>query len=233
MATVIKDMNAVVLNDVFNLDNVNTYYGFRYMRVMAMIYETLLLAATVTAYKIVMIGPVPEPGSTLIYTFSFFWANIITEVYGAKISKRLILESIICGYIFALLIAGVNCLPSPSYWDNSNAFNTVLGHVFRFTNAGVVGYLIGAYLNVYLITKWKLSMHGKLFWLRSLLASSISEGAATFIAGFITFFGMMPSQKIVVIMTSALAFKILYGFIAVWPASFVAFLLKKKEHQYF
>ena len=72
-------------------------------------------------------------------------------------------------------------------------------------------------------------MNGRLFWLRSLLASSISEGAATFIAGFITFLGMMPTKHIILVMTSALLFKIIYGFIAVWPASFLAFLLKKKE----
>ena len=202
---------------------------FRYMRLISMIYITLLLAATVTAYKIVMIGPIPEPGSTLIYTFSFFWANIIAEVYGATISKKLILETIICGYIFALLLTVVNQLPSPSYWDNKDVYDQVLGHVLRFTNAGVIGYLSSAFLNVYLLEKMKHSMHGKLFWLRSLLASSISEGMATFIAGFITFFNMLPSRHIIIVMTSALIFKILYGFIAVWPTCFIAFLLKKKE----
>ena len=73
-------------------------------------------------------------------------------------------------------------------------------------------------------------MNGKLFWLRSLLASSISEGVATCIAGLITFFGMMPPKNILIVMSSALAFKILYGFIVVWPASFLAFILNKKEN---
>ncbi len=206
--------------------------SFKYMRLMSLIYVTLLLAATVTAYKVVIIGPVPEPGSTLIYTFSFFWANVIAEVYGASISRKLIVESIICGYIFAILLTIVNLLPSPDYWNYKDVYNQVLGHVLRFTNAGVIGYLISAFLNVYLIDKWKHTMHGKKFWLRSLLASSISEGVATFIAGFITFFGMMPSAKIALLMSSALIFKLIYGFIAVWPASFVAYLLKKKEMEY-
>ena len=72
-------------------------------------------------------------------------------------------------------------------------------------------------------------MKGKLFWLRSLLASSISEGAATFIAGLITFVGLMPTKKIVLLMLSALTFKIVYGFIVVWPASLLAYFLKKRE----
>lgn len=209
----------------------NESNNYKYMRILSMIYITFLLAATVVAYKIVTLGPIPEPGSTLIYTFSFFLANVFAEVYGLNLSKKLICESIFCGYLFALLLTGVNLLPAPSYWDNSHAYHQVLGHVLRFTNAGVIGYLISAFLNVYLITKWKFKMNGRLFWLRSLLASSISEGAATFIAGIITFLGIMPTKKIILVMSSALLFKIVYGFIAVWPASFLAFFLKKMEQK--
>ena len=150
-------------------------------------------------------------------------------MYGSHRAKKLIWESIICGYIFALLITGVNLLPSPGYWDNHKAYETVLGHVLRFTTAGTIGYLCSAFLNVYLLTRWKLKMSGRLFWLRSFFASTFSECAATFIAGILTFFGMMPVNKILFVMANAVAFKVLYGLIAVWPASFVAFFLKKKE----
>jgi uncharacterized PurR-regulated membrane protein YhhQ (DUF165 family) len=88
-------------------------------------------------------------------------------------------------------------------------------------------------LNVYLLTRWKLKMSGRFFWLRSFFASTLSECAATFIAGVLTFFGMMPINKILFVMANAFAFKILYGLIAVWPASFVAFFLKKKEGMVF
>ena len=205
---------------------------FKYARVVAMTYITFLLAATVVAYKIVIIGPVPEPGSTLIYTFSFFLANVYTETYGKTLAKKLILESIFCGYLFAILLTAVNFLPSPEYWDKTGAYNQVLGHVLRFTNAGVIGYLISSYLNIYLFARWKFKMNGRTFWFRSLLASSISEASATFITGFIAFFGMMPNAKITLVLTSALLFKIVYGFIAIWPSSFLAFILSKKERAY-
>ncbi len=198
-----------------------------------MLYITILLAATVVAYRIVLIGSIPEPGSTLIYTFSFFLMNVFSEIYGPHISKKLIWESIGCGYLFAILLSAINLLPAPSYLDNTGAYNQVLEHLFRFTNAGVIGYLLSTFLNVYLLTKWKFKMGGRFFWARSLLASTISEGAATFIAGVISFLGMMPIDNILIVMTSAFIFKILYGFIAVFPASFLAFILKKTEKDVF
>ena len=202
---------------------------YKYKRFLAMVYLTFLLAATVVAYRMVLIGSIPEPGSTLIYATSFFLMNVYTELYGAESSKKLIFEVVCCGYLFALLLHFVNSLPAPEYWDTSGAYDEVLGHILRFTNAGVVGYLMSALLNIFLIKKWKYKMHGRLFWLRSLLASSISEGLATFIAGMITFFGMMPSKKILLVMSSALMFKIIYGFLVVWPASVLVYFLKKAE----
>ena len=221
-----KIQNRILLN---NNNNISASNHYKYIRIVAMVYMTLLLAATVVAYRIVEIGFVPEPGSTLIYTFSFFLANVYTEVYGARLAKKLIWESIFCGYLFAMLLMGVNYLPAPDYWDNTGAYNQVLGHVFRFTNAGVTGYLISSLLNVHIFEKWKHKMNGQFFWFRSLLATSISEGVATFIAGLITFFGMMPTMKVMTVMLSALIFKLIYGFIAVWPANFLAFVLKKEE----
>lgn len=202
---------------------------FKYMRILSMIYVTFLMSATVMAYKLVDIWGIVEPGSTLIYTFTFFLGNIYAELYGQNYTKKLIWESIITGYIFAFLITLINFFPSPSYWNLYEEFNKVIGHVLRFTNAGVIGYLLSAFLNAYLFTKWKYKLKGKYFWARSLLASSISEGFATFIAGFITFIGMMPTMKILTVMVNALLFKIAYGFIAVWPATFIAYVLKRNE----
>lgn len=211
--------------------NIDKQDSFKYMRLLAMVYVAFLMAATIMAYKLVNIWGITEPGSTLIYTFTFFLANIYAELYGPNHSKKLIWESIIVGYIFAFLISLIHSFPSPGYWNLNEEFNKVIGHVLRFTNAGVIGYLLSAFLNVYLLTKWKYKLKGKYFWFRSLLASTISEGLATFIAGLITFLGMMPTTKILLVMINAFLFKIGYGLVGVWPATFIVYLLKKREKQ--
>lgn len=219
------ELNKIYLNNVVYVQD----RKFKYMNFLSMIYITFLMAATVMAYKVVNVWHFTVPGSTLIYTFSFFLGNIYSELYGSENAKKLIWQSIVIGYLFALLIALVNILPSPDYWNFKDQFELVLGHVLRFTNSGVIGYLISSFLNIYLVAKWKFQLNGKYFWLRSLFASSISEGVATFIAGFMTFFTMMPAKNILLIMFNALLFKLIYGLFAVWPASFIAFILKRKE----
>lgn len=218
------------------LSNIASYHmlpksthPYRYMRFISMLYMVFLMAATVMAYKVVQIGQISTPGSTLIYTCTFFIGNIYAELYGESCTKKLIWESVILGYIFAVLITLVNSLPSPIYWNKYEAFNIVFGHILRFTNAGVVGYLLSAFLNAHLIVRWKHKLKGKYFWIRSICASSISEGVATFIAGFMTFFSLIPTPKIIFIMVNALLFKIAYGVIAVWPATFIVYILRERE----
>lgn len=206
-------------------------HHFQYLNILSIIYVTFLMAATVMAYKVVNIGGLFEPGSTLIYSCTFFIGNVFAELYGAKRTKRLIWESIISGYIFAILITVVNKLPSPNFWDLEKEYNSVLGNILRFTNAGVIGYLLSAFLNTYLLTTWKHKLKGKLFWLRSLLATTLSEGAATFIAGYITFSGMIANKAVILLMLNAFLFKVLYGLIAVWPTTFIAYFLKLKERE--
>lgn len=222
-------------------NQINSYYikktmhqqttQFKYMTLLSMIYVTFLMAATVMAYKVVNIGYFSIPGSTVIYTFSFFLGNIYSELYGSENAKKLIWQSILTGYLFAALITAVNLFPSPGYWNLKDQFDVVLGHVLRFTNSGVLGYLISSFLNVYLIAKWKFKLKGKHFWLRSLAATSISEGVATFIAGLMTFLSMMPTKQIFLVMLNALIFKLIYGLFAVWPASFISYILKRKENE--
>lgn len=217
------------INYIGNAYTNNQAQNFRYMNFLSMIYITFLMAATVMAYKVVNIGGVSEPGSTLIYTFTFFLGNIYAELYGSYFAKKLIWQSVITGYIFAILISVVNALPSPLYWNLGREFDLVIGHVLRFTTAGIIGYLSSAFLNIYLLTKWKDKLKGRYFWFRSLFATTISEGAATFIAGIITFIGMMPVKNIFAVMLNAFLFKMIYGLIAVWPASFVVHMLKARE----
>ncbi len=201
-------------------------------RCIALCYLTVLLASTVCAYRMIKIGVIELPGSTFIYPLSFFLGNIFAEVYGAEQAKRLIAESIFCGLVFAIFISCVNQLPFGHDLDRINAFNHVLGHVLRFTLAGVAGYLVSAYLNVYILTRWKFKMRGRLFWVRSLLATSLSEGVATGISGSMTFLGILPGHLLLYVLCCALIFKVAYGFIAVWPAAWAAFWLKKLEARY-
>lgn len=212
-----------------NNNLLNPAHTYKYINFLSMVYLTFLLAATVSAYKVIILGHYSAPGSTLIYPFTFFLANIFAESYGFSLAKKLIWQSVICGYIFALLLTLINILPSPDYWDHTKEYNFVLGNILRFTSAGVLGYLSGSFLNIYLFTKWKYKWNGRFFWIRNLLATSITEGVVTYFVGILTFYNLMSLNEILVLMTHAFLFKMIYGIIAIGPVGFISYLLRKAE----
>jgi uncharacterized integral membrane protein (TIGR00697 family) len=192
-------------------DTESVYNGHKYQRLISMIYITILMAATVSAYKIIYIFSIPEPGSTLIYTSSYFVGSLISELYGPDVAKKIILETVACGFLFALLVTFIDHLPTAAiFLDHSKDYHNMLGNTLRFTVSGCIGYVLSAYINVHLVSRWRILLNNRYFLIRSLAGSAIGELVATFVAGILTFLWMMPLNKILYLMTNAFLFKIGY-----------------------
>jgi len=208
--------------------NASKYLGLS--RLLSMLYVAVLMAATVLAYKIIRVSShIDITASTVVFTMSYFVAMMIAELYGPYLARRVIWETLICGYVFAILITIMLKLPSPAFWMNSHAYDSTLGHVLRFTIAGSIGFLLSNFLAVFLLQKWRILLKGKWFSLRSLGATSLGEAIATYSVGVITFYGMMPMHRILWVMTCALGYKLIINSIIAWPVAFFVILIKKLE----
>src|SRR5579863_4711022 len=84
---------------------------------IAMLYVTISVTATVLAYRFVAIGQTTVSGATIIFPFNFFIIDIIAEVYGFNISRKIIWMGLICELIFALLSEFLIFMPYPSFWN--------------------------------------------------------------------------------------------------------------------
>src|SRR5262249_16704140 len=105
----------------------------------------------------------------------------------------------------------------------------VLGHVLRFTIAGSIGYIASAFINVFLVSKWKVILRGKWYILRSIGSTAVGEAVATYLVGFMTFYKIIPVSKILLIITTAFIYKTVYGCIIVLPTAILVRILKKYE----
>jgi uncharacterized integral membrane protein (TIGR00697 family) len=103
----------------------------------------------------------------------FVLGDVIAEVYGYKAARHVIWMAIICQFIFALSCAILISFDSPDGWANQGAYNQVLGKLPRVAFASFFAIVSGAFINAYAISKWKILLHGKYFWLRSLGASAV------------------------------------------------------------
>ncbi len=69
---------------------------YKYISIIQMLYVTALLATVVLTYKMVAFGPLLEPGGVFIFPLTYFFGDVIAEVYGYKLSRQLVWNGLIC-----------------------------------------------------------------------------------------------------------------------------------------
>lgn len=156
--------------------------------------------------------------------------DIIAEVYGYKISRQIIWYSFIAMFIFDMLPALIIKIPSPSFWTHQASYDFIVGHLPRTFLGDFIAINAGQFLNVYILTKWKVVVRGKYFALRSLCATAIGEAVFTILAFSIMFVGTMPFSVWGQAMLFSYIFKAAFAFIAVYPALFLTRIIKKVEN---
>lgn len=194
-----------------------------------MLYMTIKLITVVLIYKIITIGSFSASASTLIMPLWFVMGDVIAEVYGYKVARHMIWMAIICQFIFAFACAGMIAFDTPFGWTHQEAYDQVLGKLPRVALASFLAIVSGAFINAYAISKWKILLRGRYFWLRSLGASAVGELVFTVVAYLTEFLGVVPLSHLLHLMIISYAIKLILNPILVVPSLITAFALKRIE----
>jgi uncharacterized integral membrane protein (TIGR00697 family) len=159
----------------------------------------------------------------------FVIGDVIAEVYGYKVARQMIWMAIICQFIFAFSCAGMISFKTPSGWAYQESYDQVLGKLPRVAIASFLAIFVGAFINAYAISKWKILLRGKYFWLRSLGASAIGEFIFTIVAYSTEFIGVVPFSQLIHLMTISYVIKLVLNPVLVIPSLIAVRILKRLE----
>lgn len=202
---------------------------YKALTLLSMIYITIILAADVLIYKISYINPITFSVGSLVTPFWFIISDIISEVYGYEECKKLIWSAIVCGFIFAIVCTLLIHLPAPTGWQYQPAYEQVLGKLFRVFIGSVVGIAVGAFMTTYLVQKWKILTQRKYFWFRAICASATGQLAFTIVTLLYDLIGIISINQISHLILISFSIKLFVAILLVYPATAVAFYLKKLE----
>lgn len=200
-----------------------------YVLILGMINLTVSLAADVVAYKLVHLGPALLPGAPLIFPLTYVVGDIVTEVYGYAVAKKIIWITLICELFFAIAIKVIIHLPSPIFWHQQASYNEVVDPILRFVLAGIVAVISSSFANVYLLSKWKVWTKGRYFWLRSIGSSAVGCLILVIVTILLGFSGARPLTELAYMILSVYSVEFLYALVSAWPASIVVGYLKLEE----
>lgn len=210
-----------------------TKRGFsgRYV-VLAALFVTCLLVANIIAVKVLALPfGLFAPAGVVIFPLSYLFGDVLTEVYGYSAARRVIWLGFFCNLlaVVAFLVAGA--LPAAPFWPGQQSYNTILGFTPQLLIASFCAYLVGEFLNSFVLAKMKIATGGRWLWTRTIGSTIVGEGVDTVI--FITLaFGITgifkPSQILAGILTQW-GFKVLYEVVATPLTYFIVNRLKRAE----
>jgi uncharacterized integral membrane protein (TIGR00697 family) len=203
--------------------------SLKWLILFAMIFVVINVAADILAYKMVQIGPFLMSSGVFIVPFSYACSDIVTEVYGYKLSRQIIWFGLLAELLFDLICYVASNFQSPSFIDNNLAFKQILHPLIYVYFSVLIASIISYFLNIYCISKWKILLKGKYFWLRSIGATGIAELIFTIICDGLVFSIALTSPMVIQTIISTFAIKIIFAIILSFPISIIAYALKQVE----
>ncbi len=134
-----------------------------------------LVISQVLASKIVLLGGLVVPAGVLAYSITFVATDVISEIWGKDVAKRVVWGGFISVLISLLLIKGALLLPAAPFWPHEQAFNTILSSTPRIILASFIAYLVSQAHDVWAFHFWKDRFQGRHLWLRNNLSTIVSQ----------------------------------------------------------
>ena len=211
------------------MTNTNQRKNYKFLLLIGMFYLTTMLATAIVTTRILKIGGHVEPGGILLFPLSYFLSDVVAEVYGYKQARQLLWFAIACQFAFAFMLDFTLWFPTAISPGRNDAYELVIHPVLHFFISVTIGTIISGFANIYLVSKWKILLKGRYFWLRSLTSTAIGELIFTVIALGSLFYATVPSKEVFYLIIIAYLVKLAYGIIATYPSSMLASKLKVIE----
>jgi uncharacterized integral membrane protein (TIGR00697 family) len=195
--------------------------------IMVALFITCLITANIIAVKIISLGPITLPAAIFVFPISYIFGDVLTEVYGYRVARRVIWLGFICNLIFVFFAWVGQILPPAVFWENQQAYKSILGFTPRLLGASVCGYLAGEFVNSFVLSKMKILTRGRWLWSRTIGSTIVGQGFDTAI--FITLAFIGTSSFVPIMIFNHWWAKVLIEVIAT-PATYaIVNWLKRKE----
>lgn len=176
---------------------------------LSMTFVVCLLLSNILAAKIISIGTLSVTAGTIIFPISYIINDILSEVYGYKKTKKVVIAGFILELFMIIVFTIAILLPAPVWFENSDEFALILGSTPRIAIAGLISYLFGSLVNSKVLVKMR-DKSEKHFGLRAILSTLFGEVTDSLLFVPIAFIGTMPVKEIITMIITLVVLKTLY-----------------------
>jgi queuosine precursor transporter len=193
------------------------------------LFVATLVTSNIIAVKIAVVGPFSVPAAIVIFPLAYLFGDVLTEVWGYRVARMVIWTGFLANIIVVLFIAAAIAIPADSHYADQAAYARVLGASPRLVVASLTAYLLGEFLNAFVLARLKVATRGRLLWTRTIGSTVIGQGVDSAVFISLAFAGTQPWSLLIVIIRDVWVVKVLYEVLATPVTYALVTFLKRVE----
>ena len=196
---------------------------------LGILFNVCLIAANLLETKVIQVGSLTVTAGLFVFPISYIINDCIAEVWGFK-KARLIIWS---GFAMNFFVVGLGliavAIPAAPFWEGEEHFDFVFGMAPRIVAASLMAFLVGSFLNAYVMSKMKIASQGRNFSARAILSTIVGETADSLIFFPIAFGGIIAWKELLIMMGLQIVLKSMYEVIILPVTIRVVKVIKKVD----
>jgi len=205
--------------------------GYRYLNLVTGVFVTCLITANIIAVKLIAVAGIVVPAAVIIFPLSYIFGDILTEVYGYARARQVIWIGFGCNALAVLAFWLAGLLPSAPFWKGQAAYQAILGYTPRLLAASFAAYLVGEFLNSFVLAKMKLMTRGRWLWSRTISSTLVGQAADSLVFIGLAFVGSVPEGELFRLIVTQWLLKSAYEVLMTPVTYLVVGYLKRAEQE--
>ena len=177
---------------------------------LGILFNVCLIAANLLETKVIQIGSLTVTAGLLVFPISYIINDCIAEVWGFKKARLIIWSGFAMNFFVVALGLIAVAIPAAPFWEGEEHFDFVFGMAPRIVAASLMAFLVGSFLNAYVMSKMKLASRGRHFSARAILSTLAGETADSLIFFPVAFGGIIAWRELLIMMCIQIILKSMY-----------------------
>lgn len=177
---------------------------------LGILFNVCLIAANLLETKVIQVGSLTVTAGLLVFPISYIINDCIAEVWGFKKARLIIWSGFAMNFFVVALGLIAVAIPAAPFWEGEEHFDFVFGMAPRIVVASLMAFLVGSFLNAYVMSKMKVASQGRNFSARVIWSTVVGETADSLIFFPVAFGGIIAWKELLIMMGIQIVLKSMY-----------------------
>ena len=219
------------------MSNQRTYKYYDFIMaafVCVLICSNFIGAAKQAIFDLPVVGVVTFSGGVLFFPISYFFGDILTEVYGYGRDRRVVwagFGALVFASLMAWVVVALPAAPTAFMQQYQSHLDGVFGNAWRIALGSVTAFWCGSFANSFVLAHLKILSNGKWLWTRTIGSTAVGEAVDSSLFYVIAFWGIWQPEDVVKVALTQYVLKTTWEVISTPLTYAVVNALKRAENE--